>query len=210
MRLILTIAIILVIFSCKKGKIIDKDNQVKSSNSLNQDVDNNNAANNFDKNFKDFKFNNVSYRANKKTQKIGNIYYTATELPLEYYIKKNLKIANVDSLKLLLDDMKNERVIEFEFQEENKKDLLGKEFTALDYKKSVEYMAFKIKKDFFAITSKNDTIRCSGVLFERNYKIAPYKKVLIFFKNIEDKERIKLVYSDVIFGNGIIKFNLKK
>jgi len=208
MRYIFAITIVLLIGSCKNEKHTDDRTKLESSKGINDGVDNNNAYNS-DKNFKNFKFNNISYRANKKTQKIGNIYYTATELPLEYYIKKNLKITNLDSLRMLLDDMRNERVIEFEFQEESKKDLLDKEFTMLEYKKSVEYMAFKIKKDFFAITSKNDTISCSGVLFERNYKIAPYKKVLVFFKNIEDKERIKIVYSDVIFGNGIIKFNLK-
>jgi hypothetical protein len=69
-------------------------------------------------------------------------------------------------------------------------------------------MAFTIEKDFTVVTSSNDTIPCSGVNFERNFKIAPFKRVLLYFNNINPNENLKLIYQDHLFGNGIIKFGL--
>ena len=64
-------------------------------------------------------------------------------------------------------------------------------------------------KDFVVVTSKKDTIACSGVTFERNYKIAPYQKIMLFFPNIAPNEKIQLIYNDKLFRKGILKFKFK-
>jgi hypothetical protein len=87
---------------------------------------------------------------------------------------------------------------------------LEDKFTNLDYQKAVEYMSFTIQKDFSVITSKNDTIQCSGVMFERNFKIAPYHKLLLFFSGINPNDKIQLVYQDNLFKKGTLKFRFKE
>jgi hypothetical protein len=59
------------------------------------------------------------------------------------------------------------------------------------------------------VTAKKDTIPCSGVTFERNYKIAPYQKVLLFFSGIDPNDKIQLVYNDYLFRKGTLKFKFK-
>ena len=67
-------------------------------------------------------------------------------------------------------------------------------------------MSFSIEKDFKVVTESNDTIKCNGVLFERNFKVAPFKRLLLYFNNIDPNETIKLIYNDELFGNGIMEF----
>ena len=70
-------------------------------------------------------------------------------------------------------------------------------------------MSFKIQDDFYVVTTKNDTIKCEGVLFERNFKVAPFTKVLLFFSGIAPEDKIQLVYQDKLFKKGTIKFNFR-
>ncbi len=167
-----------------------------------------------DDNFKDvkkiFSFGGKKYETNKKTIKIGHIFYTATILPNEYYIKKNLKIKNKDSVQSYIKRLENEKIIQFDFQHDEKKDLLLPEYTGVSYKKSVEYLSSLIQRDFYAITSSGDSIKSSGVLFERSFNLTPRKRILLYFKADKPSGRLKLIYDDKIFRKGIIKFNLEK
>ena len=79
----------------------------------------------------------------------------------------------------------------------------------MNYDKSIAYMSFNIQKDFTVVTSKHDTIVCSGVLFERTFKIAPKNKILLFFSDINPNDRIQLVYQDELFKTGTLKFRFK-
>jgi len=167
-----------------------------------------------DDNFKDvkktFSFEGQNFETSKRTIKIGEIFFTAIILPNEYYIRKNLKIKNKDSIKSYIKRFENEKIIQFDFQHEERKDLLLQEFTGVNYKKSVEYMSNLIHHDFYAITSEGDSIKSSGVLFERNFNLAPRKRLLLYFNTEKNADKLKLVYDDRIFKKGIIKFNLQK
>lgn len=208
MKKITTYLIILsLILSCKKDKV---EKTIDSSNTFKDEYFKDNLIYN-ENNFKDrtkvFNIDGTKVLTNKQTQKIGNIYYTATMMPNEYYLKKNLK--NKDSIKFYKDKLKGEKVVQFEFQHVDRKDLLDSEFTKTDYTTAVKYMAFSIKNDFYAITQKGDTLKCKGVLFERNFKLAPFKRVLVYFKSKEEEiDNLKIIYNDNLFENGIIKFNL--
>ncbi|HEX9600803.1 MAG TPA: hypothetical protein VF985_04885 [Mariniflexile sp.] len=158
----------------------------------------------------DYKFFNLQqqgWKSKRVTQFINDINYTVTEVPIQYYLLKNNPddFAKVDSLYQI---NASERVLEVEFQHVNETDLLLEDYTHRTYDDAVKYMAFTIEKDFTVVTSSNDTIQCSGVNFERNFKLAPFKRVLLYFNNIDPNDRIKLIYQDHLFGNGIIKFNL--
>ncbi|MEW4923126.1 hypothetical protein [Algibacter sp. 2305UL17-15] len=159
--------------------------------------------------YKFFNLQQQGWKSKSVTQFVGDINYTATEVPIQYYLLKNNQedLTKVDSLYLV---NAKERVIEIEFQHANQTDLLLKDYTSKTYEDAVKYMAFTIEKDFTVVTSSNDTISCSGVNFERNFKVAPFKRVLLYFNNINTKDNIKLIYQDQLFGNGIVKFNFNE
>ncbi len=148
------------------------------------------------------------WKSNKITHFVGNISYSATEVPLEYYLNKASDNNPIKIDSISKEHSKN-RIIEFEFQHIKDIDLLESKYTHKSYDESVKYMAFETEHDFMAVTSNNDTILCAGVHFERNFKITPYKKILLYFNDIDPNENLQLVYNDQLFGNGLFKFNFQ-
>lgn len=156
-----------------------------------------------------FQLEKFGWKSKKYSQKVDGINFTATEVPIQYYLLKdqgNQDLFNIDSL---YQENKTERVLEFTFEQEDEDDLLKDKFTSLSYEEGVKYMSFSLDKDFYVVTSKNDTIPCSGVNYERNFKVAPFQKVLLFFSGIDPKEKIQLIYNDKLFKKGILKFQFK-
>lgn len=140
----------------------------------------------------------------------SDIEYNATLVPIQYYILKNEGSQDLNSVDSIYQEYKNERVIEVKFQQEKEDDLLKDMYTNRSYEDAVKYMAFTIRKDFKAVTQSGDTIACAGVTFERNFKVAPFKRLLLNFGGIPENETIQLVYDDQLFGNGLMKFNFKE
>jgi hypothetical protein len=156
-----------------------------------------------------FNLEKIGWKSRIYTQKVEDIGFTAAEVPIQYYLLKDLGTEDLKTVDSLYEANKGERILEFTFQQEEEKDLLSKDFTGMDYTDAVKYMSFGLDKDFYVVTSKNDTISCSGVTYERSYKIAPYQKVLLFFSGIDPNEKIQLVYNDFLFRKGTLKFKFK-
>lgn len=176
----------LLLFSCKKEKV--EDSEIRD---------------------RYFNLEKIGWKSRSYTQVVDDIGFTATEVPIQYYLLKNEGIENLQHVDSLYEENKTERVIEFVFQQDEEKDLLTKDFTGMDYTQAVKYMSFGLDKDFYVVTSKKDTIHCSGVNFERNYKIAPMQKVLLFFSGIDPNDKVQLIYNDYLFRKGILKFKFK-
>jgi hypothetical protein len=157
-----------------------------------------------------FRMEDTGWKSQQSIQTVEGINYTATEVPIPYYILKNEGTDNLLKADSIAHANKTERIIEFEFLQEEEKDLLQSGFTKLDYKKSVEYLSFGIQNDFYVVTTKNDTIKCEGVNFERSFKVAPTQKIMLFFTGIDPDEKIQLVYNDKLFGRGTLKFTFKE
>lgn len=156
-----------------------------------------------------FQLEKRGWKSRLHLQKVDDISFTATEVPIHFYLLKdqgNQDLFNIDSL---YQENKTERVLEFTFEQEDEDDLLKDKFTSLSYEDGVKYMSFSLDKDFYVVTSKNDTIQCSGVSYERNFKIAPFQKVLLFFSGIDPKDKIQLIYNDKLFRKGTLKFQFK-
>lgn len=113
----------------------------------------------------------------------------------------------MDSLRLAFS---SDRVFVIEFEQDQSKDLLEESFTKKSYQQGVEYLAFTIQKDFKVLTTNQDTIDAIGVNFERNFKIAPFKRLMVHFTGIPENDVIKLIYSDSLFGNGEIVYDFNK
>jgi hypothetical protein len=157
-----------------------------------------------------FKLENNGWKSRQHLQEVDDINFVATEVPLPYYILKELGTENLFAVDSISKQNQRERVIEFEFAQDEEKDLLKEEFTKLPYKEGVTYLAFSIENDFVVTTTKGDTIKCSGVTFERNFKTAPFHRVLLFFTGIDPKEDIQLIYKDRLFRKGTLKFTFKE
>ncbi|GFD91570.1 hypothetical protein KUL156_57980 [Alteromonas sp. KUL156] len=186
-----------------ENKVIEKNKQ-KDELHLRKDLLD---KDNYKENTRIFEFLGKSYNSFKKTIVIDDVFYTAAILPKDYYITKNLD--KKDSLDYYRNKLKKEEVVQIDFQHVDKKDLFkGK---SIDYGTYIKYMSSKIKNDFYVITNKGDTIKPKGVFFERNYTLAPYKRVLVYFSfPNEIKKEMKFVYNDKLFEKGFIKFLLKK
>lgn len=156
-----------------------------------------------------FNLEKAGWKSKSYKQKVDNINFTATEVPIVYYLLSSLGSNNVAKIDSLYEVNKRDRVYEFEFADENEDDLLKEKYTNMDYEDSVKYLSFSIDKDYYLVTSKNDTVRCSGVLFERSFKVAPYNKVLLFFSDIDTEDKVQLVYQDKLFQKGTLKFRFK-
>lgn len=156
-----------------------------------------------------FNLEKIGWKSRSYTQVVDDIGFTATEVPIQYYLLKDQGIENLQHVDSLYEENKRERVIEFVFQQDEEKDLLSKDFTGMDYTAAVKYMSFGLNNDFYVVTSKKDTIPCSGVNFERNYKIGPFQKVLLFFSGIDPNDKIQLIYDDYLFRKGTLKFKFK-
>lgn len=156
-----------------------------------------------------FQLQKIGWKSKVNNQYIDNINFTATEVPIQYYLLKDKGNENLNLVDSIYEANKTERIIEFTYHHDEEKDLLQNKFTGMSLDETIKYMSFNLDKDFYIVSSKNDTIKCSGVSYERSYKITPYQKVLLFFSGIDPNEKIQLVYNDYLFKKGIIKFKFK-
>ena len=160
--------------------------------------------------YKLFQLEDMGWKSKKNSQQIEDINFTAIEVPLEYYLLKDQGKSDLFKIDSLYNENKYERIIEFTFENEEEKDLLQEDFTKISSEEAIKYMSFGLENDFYVVTSKKDTIKCSGVNFERNFKVAPLQKVILFFSGISPKDKIQLVYNDKLFGKGIMKFKFEE
>lgn len=156
-----------------------------------------------------YSLENVGWKSKKHVQKIEDISFTAIEVPIQYYILKNEGKQNLFNVDSIYQANKTERIYEFIVQQDEEKDLLDKKFTRLSFDESIKYLSFNMQNDFFVVTKKNDTIKCNGVNFERNFKIASFQKVLVYFSGINPEDKVQLIYNDKLFGKGLVKFRFK-
>ena len=131
-------------------------------------------------------------------------------MPIQYYILKNEGKKDFLKVDSIYEANKKERIYEFDIKQIQNKNLLEKKYTNLDYETTINYLSFDIEKDFCLVTSSKDTIKASGVLYERHFKTTPNEKILIFFSNIEPDEKVQLLYNDKLFRNGLLKFQFKE
>jgi hypothetical protein len=83
-----------------------------------------------------------------------------------------------------------------------------------DYYSREKYYSFGFENDIYMI-SNNDTIPCALFNYVPNYGIAPYTDFMIAFTKSKNESKKAMydhtiVIEDKIFGNGILKFEIKK
>ena len=183
----LPLLLLLIVFSCKRNSTESVD----------------------DASFRLYNLETQGWKSKVSSQNIDDIKFTATEVPIQYYILKEMGNDDLLAIDSVYNQNKRERVIEVMFEQDDEKDLLAETYTKLDYTSAVKYLSFNIEKDFYAVTS-TDTIACSGVTFERNFKVGPYQKILLFFTDVPPDEKLQLVYTDNLFNKGTIKFKFNQ
>ncbi|WP_300568528.1 hypothetical protein [Flavobacterium sp.] len=179
---------IIALFSCKKEDGAIDDSEIRD---------------------RYFNLEKIGWKSKVHNQLIDDINFTATEVPIQYYLLKDKGNQDLFLVDSLYEANKTERIIEFAYHQDEEKDLLDKSFTGMSYEEGIKYMSFGLDRDFYVVTSKKDTIACSGVIYERNFKVAPYQKVLLMFSGIDPNDKIQLVYKDYLFRKGTMKFKFK-
>lgn len=156
--------------------------------------------------YKLYNLENAGWKSMAMAHNRNGIQYKATLVPIQYYILKNEGALDPKKVDSIYNVHKGERVLEIEFSNASKDDLLTANFTNRSYQSAVEYMSFKIRQDFKVLTEANDTINCAGVLFERNFKLAPFKRLVLHFSGIPEDDNITLLHEDQLFGNGSMQY----
>jgi len=156
---------------------------------------------------REFSYEGERWSSIERIQHKGSIAYRASEVPLQYYLQKHLGVYDSEEMDSTYQSLERERVLVMEFEEDQGKDLLLSDFTSRDYDASVRYMAFGIQEDFKLVTTSKDTIPCSGVLFERHFKVSPFKRLLLHFGDVNPEDKITLLYKDQLFGQGTLRFD---
>lgn len=158
--------------------------------------------------YKYYNLQKNGWKSRSHTHLLDHINYTATEVPLEFYIAKEMGVENIVATDSVYNENERDRILEFEFLHDEEKDLIRQ--TSLNHDETVKYLSFGIQNDFYVVTQKSDTIKCSGVLYERTFKVAPSERLLLFFTGINPGDKIQLVYNDRLFGKGTIKFRFNE
>lgn len=167
--------------------------------------------NNFGTNSNEFPFKgNViqleqegEFEIQKVQHQRGDIKFKAQRIPTELYLRN--KGLEGRALEEAMMETKGEQLFYFDFQEAQKQDLMKKYFSD-DPDTGVGYMAFGVENDFQLISSTGDTIPAAFAHYERNFHVAPYERVILSFKGIEQFEEVQLVYKDQLFGRGMLAF----
>lgn len=148
-----------------------------------------------------------AWKSERQSKKINQLNFSATIVPTEYYIKKSGEISNSEEIEAELIALEGEKIIEFEIAHDVEREPLNFALLNPELTKPIEYLASTIQDDFSVVTLSGDTINCSGALFERNFKLASFKRVLLFFNGIPEQESIDLFYNDQLFQHGEIQFS---
>ncbi|MCG8573613.1 MAG: hypothetical protein MI810_01920 [Flavobacteriales bacterium] len=145
-----------------------------------------------------------SYTIPRIEKKIEDITFRAKRIPMDLYLL-NQGVAQED-LDSVLATVGGEQIFYFEFEEKQKQDLMKKYFKG-NMDESISYISFGIQKDFKLKTEDGQVYDCLYSIYERDFGVAPYERLLLGFKGIEPKEEITLLYQDILFQKGDMKFS---
>jgi len=199
------ICIVMICLSC--GTSGDVSNEVESMLS-DIDTDVMELEGKFDGRFLKYGAHKVSLNSPTKdhtfsVQKIEetreDITYRAKRIDTETYLLN--KGVEGNELTEALKDLNNDQLFYIEFQETLKQDLIKKYFKG-NKDKPVSYLAFDIQEDFKLVNSSGDTIKANYSMYERNYHVAPFERLLLNFSGISSGEALTILYKDKIFGKG--------
>lgn len=143
------------------------------------------------------------YTIQEITKQKQDIKFRAKRIPTELYLKN--KGVSDKELPEALTEVKGEQLFYFEFEEELKQDLV-KKYLESNLDANISYLSFDIYQDFLLINSKGDTIKSNYSIYERNFHVAPYERILLSFSGIDENEEVQLIYTDKLFGRGKLDF----
>ncbi len=133
-----------------------------------------------------------------------DIKYRAKRIPTELYLRN--KGVSEEEITEALKEVESEQLFYFEFEEKQKQDLIKKYFSeSLD--QDIAYLSFDIFKDFKLVNSTGDTLLSNYSIYERNFHVAPYERILLSFSGISEEEELQLIYTDKLFGKGQFNFD---
>jgi len=189
------------LYSCKENRISDAEEAIQVS------AGHEGKRPNFEYNGQSIKIKNSVEEGKIGLQEIEqqkeDIYFRAKKINTkDYLVQKGLN--NID-LEEALDELKGEQLFYIEFEEVQKRDLM-KKYHAGNMDESVSYLAFTIDQDFILVNESLDSLSANYSLYERNFHVAPYERIILSFNNVKEEEALELIYSDKLFNKGKMHF----
>lgn len=195
---IISILLFIVLISCSESSVL---NEIDYMNYI---IDEDNGLNN--------------------SKEINELEFQLQYEPINYKILKKIKdrVFTNDQYKNELEKFEGSQYFLFKIRLKDKNaDLLKYQSSGqIEYANRVQYFSYNIQ-DNFLLVEGSDSLKCKLFHFERNFGISPYATFLLGFDSNDElteseysfKENVKedktLVYNDVVFGVGPIKYNIK-
>lgn len=145
-----------------------------------------------------------TYIVQVNEKKKQDIFLRAKKVPNKMYLlNKGVPEEEIDQA---VTASQKEVLYYFEFEDEFKTDLIAKHFED-DPDGHISYLSFDIYQDFYLISKEGDTISANYSVYERDFQMAPYERILLSFTGIEDTSGYALLYDDRLFGSGSTVFH---
>lgn len=135
-----------------------------------------------------------------------DVIFRMKKVPTELYLNKEIPNATKSEFDSLLNELKGEQVFYFEIEDVQNQDLL-KKYHAANYDGAVKYLSFDILNDLRICTQAGDTLKPNFALYERNFHLAPFERVLIDFSGLDQEAAFEFIYQDNLFGKGELRFS---
>jgi len=200
--------VFVTLFGCgKQEKNLNNKKDVFSYNPL---IANNSSLNNNEMFYKENLIKFV-FSDDKKTiveeqiinKRQGELNYKARKLSTELFLRnKGIKGKEKEEA---IEELKNEQIFFFEFEEQTKKNILTTFFE--DTETPIKYLSFKIINDFKLVNDKGDTLTAIYSNYENSSHIVPFERLIISFPKPNNDSDYTLIYKDKLFTNDIIKFS---
>lgn len=149
-----------------------------------------------------------------KKRQIGDLVFNVLYEPQELKILRKLKDSGLSIKKDLVEQelLEIENSSYFTFRVNNDLNTDMEKYGISNYSefdKRINYLAFKIKDDFYLIQNK-DTIACQLGHYERTFGVNTALTLSLAFGKIDPTQSFIFCYHDNTFNAGIVKFQYKK
>lgn len=159
--------------------------------------------------YKYYKLEKEGWKSTSISEDLGDVKCKATQVPVAYYVIKNIGSSDLIKVDSISNSHKRERIIEIDLESEGNKDFVDVVSANFSESQLIEYFSFGIVNDFYLI-SKNKKHKCKSVIYQSDGQKILKPKLLLFFSGVNPDEDCYLQYRDKLFNNGVLNFRFQK
>lgn len=152
----------------------------------------------------------VGWKSRTVTNHYSNVYYKAALVPTAYYVLKSEGVEDTKRVDSIMASVNDERIFELEISLNDRKEVFDASNIKMSTNEAIKHLAFGIQEDLSILLKNGKKIDCQGVTFERNYHLAPFKRILVHFSGVPENSELTLLYNDNLFEHGNMSFTFEE